>query len=377
MSLPRRFILQKSLVCLFSNLKEQKDKTLETLTTSVLHHSNYSLDTLLAIAGCHNSDPLTGAVSPPIHLSTTFERDSDLALSRGYNYSRLGNPTRQLLENAFVAIEEGSSAHAFSSGMQVAMSVFTCIPKAHVMISDDLYHGVVVLLAEVYAKWGITFERIDMTNHNEVKTRLDAYVKEHLGRPLLFWIETPTNPMCKVMDIAKLSKMAKTIVGEENTIVIVDSTWSTPYLMKPLTLGADAVLHSATKYIGGHSDSTGGILVLGKTISAKNVSPMLHTVHQIGGGVLSPFDAWLLLRGLRTLPVRMKSHCINAMAVAEYLQGHKAIKKVYYPGLINHPQNKLASEVMRGMFGGMLSFLVKAPDDSLLQEAALKVSNTQ
>ncbi|RYH16760.1 PLP-dependent transferase [archaeon] len=326
------------------------------------------------MAGCHQSDPLTGAVTPPLHFSTTFERDENLTLSRGFNYSRIGNPTRKLFEDAMAAIERGSSAHAFASGMQAAMSVFISFPHAHVMVSDDNYHGVVVLLTDVFSKWGVTFEKVDMTNHNAVKERLDAFHKDSAAshRPLLFWMETPTNPKCKVVDIAKLSKLVKSTIGEENSFVVVDATWSTPYLVRPLTLGADCVLHSGTKYIGGHSDCMGGVLVLGSSPAVSKVSPMLHTVHHDGGGVLSPFDSWLLLRGLRTLPVRMKAHCTNAMAVAEYLQGHKAIKKVYYPGLLIHPQHKLASEMMGEMYGGMLSFTVKA-EDSKLEETAMKV----
>ena len=326
------------------------------------------------MAGCHHSDLQTGAVTPPIHFSTTFERDENLAISRGFNYSRLGNPTRKLFEDAMTAIEKGSLSMAFSSGMQAAMSLFCSFPHAHVIMSDDNYHGVVVLLTDVFSKWGVTFEKVDMTNHAAVKDRLDAFHKANAThkRPLLFWMETPTNPKCKVVDIAKLSKLVKTTIGEEDSFTVVDATWSTPYLVRPLTLGADCVLHSCTKYIGGHSDCTGGVLVLGHSAAVTKAVPMLQTTHQVGGGVLSPFDSWLLLRGLRTLPVRMKTHCTNAMAVAEYLQGHKAVKKVYYPGLLTHPQHQLAGELMGGQWGGMLSFTVKA-DESKLEETALTV----
>eukprot|EP01031_Cornospumella_fuschlensis_P044939 gene44939-54965_t len=190
---------------------------------------DYSLDTLLAMAGCHHSDLQTGAVTPPIHFSTTFERDENLALSRGFNYSRLGNPTRKLFEDAMTAIEKGSLSMAFSSGMQAAMSLFCSFPHAHVIMSDDNYHGVVVLLTDVFSKWGVTFEKVDMTNHAAVKDRLDAFHKANAThkRPLLFWMETPTNPKCKVVDIAKLSKLVKTTIGEEDSFTVVDATWST------------------------------------------------------------------------------------------------------------------------------------------------------
>lgn len=323
-----------------------------------------SLETVLASAGC-NIDDRTGAVSPPIYLSTTYERDDNLQLTGGFNYSRLGNPTRLAFERAMVEIEAGSEAMAFASGMQAAVALFMACPKAHIILPDDLYHGVLSILMEIFQPWGVTFEKVDMTDPKKVTERLEEARKEFSQSPekkLIFWIETPSNPTCKVTDIARLSELVHGLFPNQQAVVVVDSTWSTPYLTRPLSLGADVVLHSTTKYISGHSDSLGGCLVLGNTDAARNLSLNLRHFHQVGGGVLSPFDSYMTMRGLRTLHVRMKQHCENAMILAEYLAGHKAVQHVYYPGLVGHPQNKLASSQMSGRYGGMLSFLVKGKD---------------
>lgn len=212
-----------------------------------------SLDTILSSAGCDPSDIATGAISPPIYLSTTFERDELLQYPHGFSYSRIGNPTRNLLEKTFTALEKGKESFAFSSGMQSAVAILLSAPGSHILLPDDLYHGVYVILLEVLSKWGLTFEKIDMTNIDLVKEKL-SNLKSPEKAKVILWLETPSNPLCKVTDIVRISKLAKSIVPEDQLCIVVDSTWSTPYLLRPLTLGADLVLHSMTKYIGGHSD---------------------------------------------------------------------------------------------------------------------------
>lgn len=335
-----------------------------------------TLDTILSGAGCDPSDASTGAITPPIYLSTTFERNKEtLELDRGFNYSRLGNPTRLLLERFMTELEEGKESFAFSSGMQGVMALFTSLPNSYVLLPDDLYHGVYVLLIEIFSKWNVKFEKIDMTDHKLINQKLQGLkVDADKYSKVLIWIETPSNPLCKVTDIPKIVELSKSVLPESKSLIVVDATWSTPYLLRPLLHGADVVLHSTTKYINGHSDSTGGIVTFGSSTNAQSVIDTFRIVHQVGGGVLSPFDSWLTLRGLRTLHVRMKSHCDNAMAVAEYLQGHKAVEKVFYPGLVNHPQNKLATTLMNGKYGGMLSVSVKQKKSSpSLEHTALEV----
>lgn len=335
-----------------------------------------SIETHLASAGCAVSDPSTGAVILPLHLSTTFERSKEtLQLDKGFNYSRLGNPTRKQLEEFVCKLEKGRESFAFSSGMQAAMAVLTCLPNSFVLLPDDLYHGVYVVLVEIFSKWNVKYEKVDMTDHKAVKEKLDFIAtKNQEFSNVLVWVETPSNPMCKVADIQKINELLTHAIPQEKALLLVDATWSTPYLTKPLILGADIVLQSSTKYLNGHCDSTGGVLTVGTSPRAESVLEMIKIVHQVGGGVLSPFDCWLTLRGLRTLAVRMKAHCENAMAVAEYLQGHSAVEKVYYPGLVTHPQNKLARVQMSGKFGGMVSFQVKRGKSSQsLEGTALKV----
>lgn len=369
------------------------------------------LETILASAGCYQSDPLTGAVVPPLYLSTAYERDEELMLSRGFNYSRTSNPSRLAFETAMAEIEGGSECLAFSSGMQAAVALFMACPKAHVILPVDLYYGIHAVLVEVFQQWGVTFEKIDMTDHHKVVECLEkvkkSFSKDGNERKLIFWIETPSNPVCKVSDIAKLSALVRERFSQNQGVVVVDATWSTPFLTKPLSLGADVVLHSTTKYIGGHNDTLGGCLVLAhhppaptpvvttplpadesnvivsshnpaqqvqEPVVASSLSERLRHVHQIGGGVMSAFDSWLAVRGLRTLHVRMRQHCENAFMVAEYLTGHKSVQQVFYPGLISHPQHKLATAQMGGKYyGGMLSFLVKGSSPAAAEANALQV----
>jgi cystathionine gamma-synthase len=313
----------------------------------------------------------------------------------------VSNPTRLAFENAMKEIEGGSECMAFASGMQAAVALFMACPQSHIILPDDLYHGVYTALVEIFQLWGISYEKVDMTDHAKVAERLESVKNEissskNPDKKLLFWIETPSNPSCKISDISKLSSMVHDrFPRPHQAIVVVDSTWSTPYLTKPLAIGADVVLHSTTKYIGGHSDTLGGCLVLkGQSTSTDqqeeksdsrtsdrvgnstdySLELRLRQVHQIGGGVLSAFDSWLALRGLRTLHVRMRQHCESANIVAEYLTGHKCVQQVHYPGLVSHPQHKIATAQMGGKYyGGMLSFLVKGTSAAIAEANALEV----
>ena len=307
-------------------------------------------------------DPATGAVVPPLHFSTTFERDENGELSRGYVYTRIGNPTRLELEETLTRLEKGSESFAFSSGMQAATSVLMSCPGCHVLLPDDLYHGVREIAESIFSMWGLTIERIDMTDNSIVESSLRAACGQ-TDKPVVVWLESPSNPQTKLSDIRHISHMAKSLIGPERTIVVVDATWATPYLVNPLVLGADFVLHSLTKYIAGHSDVLGGAVTASTTAHtdtyAGQVVSRLRTMQRIGGGVLGPWECYMAMRGIRTLPVRMKQHCANAIQLAERLERHGCIEKVYYPGLPSHEQHALAKEQMQGGYGGMMSILVK------------------
>jgi cystathionine gamma-synthase len=351
-----------------SLLSKISSSSLSTNTTTTNNNNNNNIinDSTYAISGCDISDELTGAIVPPLYFSTTYERDKEtLQLSKGFNYSRLSNPTRLLLEKTFTKLENGIEGYAFSSGMQAVLSILQSCPKCHLLLPDDLYHGVYVIALEVLKPWGLTFEKIDMTNHILVEKKLIERKSYSGQQKTIVWLETPSNPQCKVTDISYISKLAKKILNkEEDVCIVVDATWSTPYLLRPLDLDADFSLHSTTKYVGGHSDILGGLIVAGNTNNAKSILPSLRIVHQIGGGVCGPFESWMLLRGLRTLPVRMKAHCDNALALASFLNKHPNVEKVFYPGLSSHPQHELAKNQLGGRFGGMLSFLVKKGSES-------------
>jgi cystathionine gamma-synthase len=314
----------------------------------------------------------------PLHLSTTFEREKEsLELKNGYIYSRIGNPTRKSLEDTFAKLEFGTEGFAFSSGMQACTSLITAAPETHILIPDDLYHGVAVMAIEVFSLWGLTYEKIDMTDANLVQQKVQDFAMDstHQKR-LMLWMETPSNPQCKVTDIAGLCALVKSVLGEERVTTVVDATWSTPYLLNPLNLGADFVMHSTTKYVAGHSDVLSGVIVANSSPGAEAILPLLRICHQVGGGVCGPLEAYLTLRGLRTLPVRMRQHCKNAMTVAQFLEEHASIEQVFYPGLSSHPQHDLATEQMGGLYGGMLSFLVKPnTKDSDGEEEAFQVGN--
>lgn len=322
------------------------------------------------------ADPTTGAIVPPLHLSTTYERDEHGDISRGFIYSRIGNPTRQQFEEILTKLEGGLESFAFSSGMQAATAMLMACPGSHVILPDDLYHGVYQVTVEILSLWGLTYDRVDMTNHEVVEQTLrNAGARGDPDNKVILWMESPSNPQCKISDTQTLSELARSIVGADRAVVVVDSTWITPYLVNPLALGADFVLHSVTKYICGHSDVLGGSLTVSKIVRHAEVLKRVRTVQQIGGGVLGPHESWMAMRGLRTLPVRMKQHCETAMELATRLEAHPLVDKVFYPGLQSHPQHELAARTMReGRFGGMMSILVKQTAGEDSDKEALSVS---
>jgi cystathionine gamma-synthase len=310
----------------------------------------------LAVRAGHAVDPSTGAVTPPIHLSTTFERERDGGYRQGHVYARTSNPTRQSLETALAALEGGSAAIAFSSGLAATHAVFQALaPGDHVLVPEDAYYGTLRLVREVFAPWGLKADACDMS---------DLAAVERLLRPetRIVWVETPSNPLLRIVDIAALAGLAHTVGAR----CVVDNTWSTPLLQRPFELGADVVMHSTTKYLGGHSDLIGGALV---ARADDDYTARLRMLQGLGGAVPSPFDCWLLMRGIRSLPWRMRGHCANAAAVARFLSEHPAIEAVHYPGLPSHPGHDIAARQMSD-FGGMLSIQVRAGE-----QAALDLTN--
>jgi cystathionine gamma-synthase len=290
-------------------------------------------------------DPVTGAVSPPLHLSTTFEHGPASETLHGYIYVRDENPTQHRLEQAMSLLEGGEEALVFSSGMGASVALLqTLAPNSHVIFPEDVYAHVRVAQQEYLPKWGIQASVVDMRSSNAVAEAL---------RPntTLVWVETPSNPRMEVVDIAEVSHAAHSA----GALVLVDNTFATPIFQRPLELGADVVLHSTTKYCGGHSDVQGGCLVLKKRNA---LYERLFQARMILGAVCSPFNSWLVLRGLRTLPCRMERHAANALAVAKVLAGSKNVERVLYPGLSSDAGHDVASRQMKG-FGGMVSLLVK------------------
>ncbi|HEY2581815.1 MAG TPA: PLP-dependent aspartate aminotransferase family protein [Mucilaginibacter sp.] len=301
------------------------------------------IETIAIHAGNH-IDPSSKAVIQPIVLSTTFERAEDGTFPGGYIYSRAANPNRTLLENVLAKLEGGSDAAAFSSGNAAGMAVFQSLaPGTHVIAPDDMYHGLRNQLKNLFT--GIlTFDFIDV-NDSSV---LQQHIKPETG---LIWIETPSNPLLKVTDIKKVVAIA----GKHGIKVVCDNTFATPVCQQPLALGADLVMHSSTKYFGGHSDLMGGVLI---TKEKNGWWQKIRQVQEFGGAIPSPMDCYMLVRSIKTLPYRMRGHVHNAQLLAEFLEKHPKIEQVMYPGLPSHPQYKIAKEQMMS-FGAMMSFCVK------------------
>lgn len=305
----------------------------------------------------------TRSVASPIYLSTTFERDEQGVIpADGYLYTRSGNPNRQALEVKLAALEAGKEAIAYSSGMAATLAVFQAVlePGAHILISDDCYHGVAHMVKKMYPRWNITYSEVDMT----LAANVDKAIKPNTK---LVLVETPSNPQLKIADIAAIADIAK----KKNVLLACDNTWATPCIIQPLTLGADFVIHSSTKYFGGHSDVLGGCVVVK---DQNEISERLREFQTIGGVVPSPFDCWLLFRSMATLSVRLNVQSKNAAAIAELLNTHPKIEKVFYPGLKSHVNHEVAARQMNGNFGAMLSVLVKGGEkESLAFASRLKI----
>lgn len=285
-------------------------------------------------------DELTGAVSVPIYQVSTYKQEA-IGVHKGYEYSRTGNPTRFALEELIKDLEEGVRGFAFGSGMAAIHAVFSLLNHGdHVLLTDDVYGGTYRIVTKVLNRAGIESTFVDTTDLAAIEQAVKPNTKA-------IYVETPTNPLLKVTDLAAVSSIAK----ERGLLLIVDNTFSTPYWQTPIALGADITLHSATKYIGGHSDVVAGLAV----VNSEKLADELHFVQNAIGGVLGPQDAWLLIRGIKTLGLRMEATERNARAIAAFLEGHPAVSKVYYPGLASHPQHELASR-QAGGFGGMISF---------------------
>ncbi len=299
----------------------------------------------LAVHAGHQPDPATGAVTPPIHLSTTFERAPDGTFPGGYIYARDANPNRRALESCLAQLEAGAAAAAFSSGMAATSAIFQSLaPGDHVLVPDDSYYITRKLLGDVYTRWGLEHTAVDMTDPAAVAAALQPATR-------LVWVETPSNPLMRVTDIAAIVALAR----KAGVRVACDNTWASPMLTRPLELGADLVMHSTTKYLGGHSDVLSGAVVARVD---DELFQRIRTVQIAGGAVASPFDCWLLLRGIRSLPYRMRGHSEHALAVARFLEAHPAVARVHYPGLTSHPAHAVAARQMSG-FGGMLSLEVR------------------
>ncbi len=309
----------------------------------------------LAIHAGAEPDPATGAVAPPIHLSTTFRHGPAGESEAGYEYVRGANPNQDRLEAALAAIEGATAALAFASGMAAIDHVFADLPSgAHVLLPIDYYHGVRALAREVLPARGITTQMVDQTDIDAVRAAITPATR-------MIWAETPSNPQCRIADIAGLAELAHA----HGAILGVDSTFASPALQQPIALGADIVMQSTTKYIGGHSDVLGGSLAFAQRDERFE---RIGRRRYIQGAVLSPFNAWLTLRGIRTLPARMAWHCRNARAVAQFLIAHPAVECVHYPGLASHPQHALAARQMRD-FGGMLSLQIRGGREAALTMA--------
>ncbi len=301
------------------------------------------IETLAVHAG-HAVDPSTGAVSAPIQLSTTFERDTDGSYSRGYMYTRNSNPNRSALELGISTLEGGEAAAAFASGMGAAMALFQSLtPGDHVLAHVDAYYGMSRLLRDFFVPWGLQADFVDMSN-------IDLVRKAMRPNTRLAWAETPSNPLLKIVDLAAVTE----VVHQGGALCVCDNTWA-PVIQRPFDLGVDLILHSTTKYFGGHCDVLGGIIV---TKKRSEFFERVQRIQYTGGAVPSPFDCWLVLRGMRTLPWRMRAHSENAMKVAAFLATQPNIERVHYPGLASHPSHALAARQM-SQFGGMLAVEIK------------------
>lgn len=295
------------------------------------------------IHGGQSHDPAYGAVMPPIYQTSTYAQSTPGG-HKGYEYSRTHNPTRSALENALASIENGQYGLAFASGLAAIDAVIKLLkPGDEVISTNDLYGGSYRLFTKIFQDFGIKFHFVGMESVDAIKNCINENTK-------LIWVETPTNPMMNIIDIKAVSEIAK----NNNILLAVDNTFATPYLQQPLDLGADIVMHSATKYLGGHSDVVMGALI----VNNKELADRLYFIQNASGAICGPQDSFLVLRGIKTLHVRMQRHCENGKEIAEFLASHPKVEKVYWPGLEKHPNHKVAKEQMKD-FGGMVSFVTK------------------
>jgi cystathionine gamma-synthase len=294
-----------------------------------------------AIHAGYRPDPATGAVNTPIYASSTFAQDGVGGLRGGFEYARTGNPTRAALEAVLAAVEEGRFGRAFSSGMSASDCALRAVlrPGDHIVIPDDAYGGTFRLIDKVFREWGVDHTPVHLSDLDAVRSAITTTTR-------MIWVETPTNPLLSIADIAAIAEIGRGV----GAMVLVDNTFASPALQQPLTLGADIVLHSTTKYIGGHSDVVGGALIT----DSEELDAKFAFLQNGAGAVPGPFDAYLTMRGLKTLELRMQRHCDNAAQVAAFLAGHPAVSQVLYPGLAEHPGHAVAARQMRG-FGGMVS----------------------
>lgn len=299
----------------------------------------------LAIHGYDAIPLLDGAIAPPIQLTTTFEREKDGAYPLGYSYARRNNPNRDALEATLARLEGGAGAVSFGSGSAASMAVFQSLASGdHVLVAQDSYYGTRAMLAEIFPRWGLAFDLVDMTDPAAAEKAVKPTTK-------LIWVETPSNPLMRVTDLGRIAELAK----KRRLVSVCDNTVATALLQRPFEFGFDLIVHSTTKYVNGHSDVLGGAVVARE---AGALLDRIKVVQQYGGGIPSPFDCWLTLRGLKTFAYRVKGQSENAQRIAEFLAGHGAVHKVHYCGLPTHPQHQLAKSQMK-LFGGLMSFEVK------------------
>jgi cystathionine gamma-synthase len=302
----------------------------------------------IAIKSTENKFSDSAPVSTPIYLSSTYKRNSDGSYTNDFVYSRANNPNRAIVEEAIAILENGKQAFAFSSGMAAISAVFQSLKTGdHILLPDDIYYAIKKLMEDVFERWNLSYDLVDMSNIETVKKA----VKPNTA---LIWVESPSNPQLKLTDISAISEIAH----QNKAICAVDNTWLTPVFQNPLELGADIVVHSTTKYFGGHSDVIGGCVVVNDEIIAEKIK----NIQVLSGAVPAPFDCWLIARGIQTLKLRIKKQSKNAVKLAKYLENHPKIEKVNYPGLQSHPQHLLAKKQQKKGFGAMLSVLIKGTE---------------
>lgn len=321
-----------------------------------MHKDNDMNPETIAARASHYVDPATGAIMAPIQPSTTFERCADGGYPTGNVYSRVGNPTRQQLEGVLASLEGGDVCAAFSSGSAATAAVFQSLSAGdHVVVAEDCYHGTANIIRNIFARWSLEATFVGATDPEQVRRAIKSNTK-------LVWLETPSNPMLKITDIAAIADIAH----EAGALCVCDNTWATPMLQRPLDLGADLVVHSTTKYLGGHSDVLSGAVIANQD---SEIFDKIREIQGTYGAVPSAFDSWLVLRGIRTLHLRMRAHCDNAGQIARFLSDHPKVEAVHYPGLPSHAGHAIASKQMKD-YGGMLSLQIVGGAEAAMQVAA-------